>query len=198
MDALQRQTVGTEESPRVFLHLIEGRHRSSAQPGHGRGSARIDASGHATVPIETPVSIAQRALEPHGQPSRARANLWRHAGEAFIYAAVAAFQWSRRARWTILLLSLNERSLAARNTDHLAVCRRLGAPFGRSCKAARLARASSSTSGAAQQQQPVHHPRGLRATRSVREGRRRRARPTRGRRALGLLGGASRGALSQL
>ena len=86
-------------------------------------------------------------------------------------------RWSRRARWTVLLLSLNERSIAARNTDHLAVCRRLGAPFGRSCKAARLARASSSTSGAALQQQPTHRPRALWAARSVREGRRRRARP---------------------
>ena len=70
----------------------------------------------------------------------------------------AAFQWARRVLLVALVLSLNERGIAARNPDHLAVSRRAEHLFGKAAKAALLARVSTSTSGVAQQQWPTHRP----------------------------------------
>ena len=113
---------------------------------------------YATLGVETPAAIAQRVLELRVPPCRARANTWRRAGETFIYVAGAAFQWARRVMQVALVLSLNERGIAARIPDHLAVSRRAEHLFGTAAKAALLARVSTSTSGVAQQQWPTHRP----------------------------------------
>ena len=113
---------------------------------------------HRTVGVETPASIEQRVLELRVPPYRARANTWRRAGETFIYVAGAAFRWAQRVRLVALLLSLNERGIAARIPDHLAVSRRAEHLFGTAAKAALLARVSTITSGVAQQQWPTHRP----------------------------------------
>ena len=59
-------------------------------------------------------------------------------------------------RLVALVLSLNERGIAARIPDHLAVSRRAEHLFGTAAKPALLARVSTSTSGVAQQQWPTH------------------------------------------
>lgn len=113
---------------------------------------------YATVGVETPAAIEQRVLELRGPPSRTRANTWQRVGETFIYVTGAALRWARRVRLVALELSLNERGIATRNPDHLAVSRRAEHLFGTAAQAALLARVSTITSGVAQQQWPTHRP----------------------------------------
>ena len=82
---------------------------------------------------------------------------------ALLYASlcgcwVGLFVGWPRVRLVALVLSINERGIAARIPDHLAVSRRAEHLFGTAAKAALLARVSTSTSGVAQQQWPTHRP----------------------------------------
>ena len=70
---------------------------------------------YATVGVETPDVIEQRALELRGPPSRSTANPGRLAGATFIYASDAASERARRVRLVVRVLALDEGCIAASN-----------------------------------------------------------------------------------
>ena len=103
-DALQQQTVGSFAFPRKKQRKIEGSWRSSARHIWAGAVAVSSVAIYATLLVETPASIEQRALELRGPPSRTRAEPRRHDGATFIYVAGAAFRWAQRVCWMAQLL----------------------------------------------------------------------------------------------